>query len=213
MRTACKPSRHNFEKYIRRKCVYCLEQSKQRKHAGCATVKGGHIQKELVSALITSTPVNILLQAKHYHQNKLWTLCTSVNNWSHCSPGILKHRSQKSLIWKGPVDRGQVWGISPIPPPAQSRDSINCAKYFLRVSFSQVWLSPRKKTAQPLWATCGSASPSAVKTFPFIYQLPSLQLAFMVPVGCPAFFFYVFPYLSRHYNSVSNCSKTSFKWS
>lgn len=104
MRTACKPSRHNFEKYIRRKCVYCLEQSKQRKHAGCATVKGGHIQKELVSALITSTPVDVLLQAKHYHQGKLWTLCTSVNNWSHRSPGILKHRSQKSLIWKASVE-------------------------------------------------------------------------------------------------------------
>lgn len=104
MGTACTPSRHNFEKYIRRKCFYCLEHSKQRKHAGCATVKGGHIQRELVSALITSTPINVLLQAKHYHQDKLWTLCTSVNNWSHCSPGILKHRSQKSLIWKGPVE-------------------------------------------------------------------------------------------------------------
>lgn len=104
MGTACKQSRHNFEKYIRRKCVYCLEQFKQRKHAGCATVKGGHIQRELVSALITSTPINVLLQAKHYHQDKLWTLCTSVKNWSRCSLGILKHRSQNSLIWKGPVE-------------------------------------------------------------------------------------------------------------
>lgn len=141
MGTACKPSRHNFEKYIRRKCVYCLEQSKWRKHAGCATVKGGHIQRELVSALITSTPINVLLQAKHYHQDKLWTLCTSVNNWSHRSPGILKHRSPNSLIWKGPVEVRSGASL-PVPPPAQSRDSTNHAKVFLRVSFNQVWISP-----------------------------------------------------------------------
>lgn len=193
MRTACKPSRHNFEKYIRRKCVYCLEQSKQRKHAGCATVKGGHIQKELASALIASTPVNILLQAKRCHLDKLWTLCTSVNNWSHCSPGILKHTSQKSLICKGPVDRGQLWGISPVPPPAQSRDSINYAKYFLRVSFSQVWLSPRRKTVQPLWATCSSASPSAVKFFPFNLAIAFTTTCLHDPCGVSCHLFLCFP--------------------
>lgn len=144
MGTACKPSRHNFEKYIRRKCVYCLEQSKWRKHAGCATVKGGHIRRELVSALITSTPINVLLQAKHYHQDKLWTLCTSVNNWSRRSPGILKHRSPNSLIWKGPVEVRSGASL-PVPPPAQSRDSINHAKVFLRVSFNQVWISPGRR--------------------------------------------------------------------
>lgn len=45
--TACKQFIHNFEKFIRRKCVYCLGQSKRRRHAGCATVQGGHIQREL----------------------------------------------------------------------------------------------------------------------------------------------------------------------
>lgn len=57
-----------------------------------------------VSAFITSIPVHVLLRAEHYYQDKLRTLCISVNNWSRCFPRFLKHRAQNDLIWKGPVE-------------------------------------------------------------------------------------------------------------
>lgn len=180
MGTACKQSRHNFEKYIRRKCVYCLEQSEWRKHAGCATVKGGHIQKELVSALITSTPINVLLQAKHYHQavDTLY-LCKQLKP-------LLPRNSETQISEKLDLEGtsgDRVSCISPVPSPAQSRDSINCAKIFLRVSFSQVWITPRKNIVWPLWATCSSASPSAVKMFLFYLVIAYTTTCVHSPCG------------------------------
>lgn len=57
-----------------------------------------------VSAFITSIPIHRFLQAEHYYQDELWTLCISVNSRSHCFPGFLKDEYQDNLIWMEPVE-------------------------------------------------------------------------------------------------------------
>jgi len=163
-RPACKPSRHNVEKFVGRKRVYCLGQSQRGRRAGR---KGGHTGRELER------------HVGYLHRQPRPAGCTLLSGQAadtayRCEqPELLLPRVSEMQIseqFNLEETRGsQVWGISLVLLLAQSGDSVSRAEILLGVSFSQVRVSPRKEIVQTLQATHTCTSPSTLKVFsPFL---------------------------------------------